>query len=107
MEWAPPYNWRAPTRTKEEQIQQAVRVAAEQLGDRVVAVVPVCSAAGRLFGVDDGLLPIVAERLGEARTVALLRCIKAETDAGKVRKLFRQLIDFGTEAAQVLWKAAK
>jgi predicted GTPase len=106
MEWSPPYNWREPKRTKEEQIQQAIQAAREQFGDRVTAIVPVCAAAGKIYGVDQEILPAVASRLGEARTVALLRCLKAEADTGKVRKLFRQLFDLGVEATRTIWQNA-
>lgn len=106
MEWSPPYNWREPKRTKEEQIQQAIQAANEQFGDRLTAIVPVCAAGGKVYGVDEEILPAVATRLGEARAVALLRCLKAEADTGKVRKLFHQLFDFGVEAARIVWQNA-
>lgn len=106
IEWSPPYNWREPQRTKEAQIQQAIKAASEQLGDRLSNMVPVCAAAGRVYGVDEEILPAVATRLGEARAVALLRCLKAEADAEKVRKLFRQLFNFGVEAARIVWQNA-
>lgn len=106
MEWSPPYDWREPKRTKEEQIQLAVRAANEQFGDRLTAIVPVCAATGKIYGVDQELLPAIASRLGEARAVALLRCLKAEADTGKVRKLFRQLFDVGVEATRIVWQNA-
>ncbi len=106
MEWSPPYNWRQPVRTKEEQIQSAIRAAGEQFGDRLAAIVPTCTAAGRAYGVNEEMLPEIVARLGEARSVALLRCIKAEADTGKVRKLFRQLLNLGVEAARVAWQNA-
>jgi hypothetical protein len=44
------------------------------------------------------------ELLGEAHAVALLRCLRAEADTGKVRKVFRQLLAVGTEVAKGLWQ---
>jgi predicted GTPase len=101
MEWQPPYNWRKPERLKEEQIAEAVAATREQLGDLVTAVVPVCVAAGKVFGVEEELLPELVRLLGEARAVALLRYLRAEADAGKVRKVFEQFLAIGLQAAKV------
>jgi uncharacterized protein len=106
MEWAPPYNWRAPTRPKEEQIQQALQVGGGQFGGRLVALVPVCSVAGKEYGVEGEMMPALAQLLGEARTVALLRCLKAEADTAKLRRVFWQLLDFGVEAARIILQKA-
>src|SRR5206468_551408 len=100
MEWSPPYNWRSPQRTKEAQIHEAISAAREQFSDRLSAIVPVCTAAGKVYGLEEEVLPVIAEYLGEARAVALLRCLKAEADAGKVRKVFYQLLELGREAGR-------
>jgi predicted GTPase len=105
LEWAPPYNWLAPVRPKEVNIRDAVLAVRQQLGDRVVGVVPVCTAAGKVFGVEEAILPAVAEWLDEVRGVALLRALKAEADRGKVRKVFHQLAATGKEAARLVWEA--
>ena len=47
----------------------------------------------------------VAELLDEAHAVAMLRCLRAEADAGKVRKVLQQLLLAGKEAARALWQA--
>jgi predicted GTPase len=104
MEWAPPYDWQAPKRPKEHQIQQAVAAVQEQLGEYLVGVAPVCVAAGKVYGVDEWLLPAVTELLDEAHAVALLRCLKAEFDLIKVRKVFNQLLAAGRQAVKVFWK---
>jgi predicted GTPase len=104
MEWAPPYDWQQPKRPKEHQIQQAVAAVQEQLGDYLAGVVPVCVAPGKVHGVEEWLLPALAELLDEAHAVALLRCLKAELDLIKVRKVFNQLLAAGRQAVQVLWK---
>ena len=106
MEWAPPYDWLHPTRTKEQQIRDALKIVHEQFGDHLAAVVPVCTSAGKAHGIEEWLLPAVVERLGEARSVALLRCLKAEADKDKIRRVFSQLIALGREAAQVIWAGA-
>ncbi len=104
MEWAPPYDWRRGKRPKEESIRQAVAAIEEQLGDLKPVVVPVCAAAGKVYGVDEFLLPAVMQKLDEAHGVALLRCLRAEKDAGKIRKVFSQMLEVGKAAAQITWK---
>jgi hypothetical protein len=36
--------------------------------------------------------------------VALLRCLRAEIDTGKVRKVFHQLLGAGKELVRVVWQ---
>src|SRR5262249_28643388 len=91
MEWAPPYDWRTGTRTKEVQMAEASDVAREQFGLRVASVVPVCAAEGRVFNVEEELLPALLKQLDEARGVSLLRTLHAEADAAKVRRVFEQV----------------
>ena len=104
LEWAPPYDWRRGKRPKEESIRQAVIAITQQLGDLKPVVVPVCAAAGKVYGVDEFLLPAVAQRLDEAHGVAFLRCLRAEKDAGKIRKVFNQMLEAGKAAAQIVWQ---
>ena len=105
MEWAPPYDWRRPSRPKEQHIHEALATVREQLGAYLADVVPACVAAGKTYGVDEWLWPALAQRLDEVRGVALLRCLKAETDAGKVRKVFHQMLAAGKEAARITWQS--
>jgi predicted GTPase len=103
MEWDPPYDWEHPQRPKEQQVQQALAALRDQLGRHLVGAVPVCTAPGRVYGVKEWLLPVLVELLDEAHAVALLRCLQAEADTGKIRKLFRQLVAAGQEAVKILW----
>jgi hypothetical protein len=66
--------------------------------------VPVCVAPGKVYGVEDWLLPAVTQKLDEVHGVALLRCIRAEADAGKMQKLFYQLLETGKEATKIAWE---
>jgi predicted GTPase len=103
LEWSPPYDWQEPRRPKETSIREAVAAARQQLGERVVSVVPVCVQPGKEFGIEEALLPAVAAILDEVRGVALLRCLRAETDRERVRKVFRQMLAAGKAAAQIAW----
>jgi predicted GTPase len=105
MEWSPPYNWTSPSRPKEKQIHDALAAGREQLGDCLAGVVPVCTAAGRVYGIEQALLPAVAEMLDEARGVALLRCLRAEADRDRIRKVFRQMLATGKEALRIGWQS--
>jgi predicted GTPase len=102
MEWAPPYDWDAPKRPKEQQIAAALEAVREQLGEYLRAVVPVCAAPGKMYGVEESLLPAMTELLDELHAVALLHCIRAEVDAGKVRRVLLQLKEAARQAARIL-----
>jgi GTP-binding protein EngB required for normal cell division len=101
MEWTPPYNWRQPQRPKEQNIAQAVAAVQDQLGDFLTAVVPVCVLPGKIVGVEDDFLPALAGLLDEVHAVAFLRCLRAEIDANKVRKVFYQLLQAGKEGLRL------
>lgn len=104
LEWEPPYNWRTATRPKEQQMRLALQAAAEQFGNRLAAIVPVCTTPGKVFGIEEELLPTLVEKLGEARAVSFLRVLRAEADAGKVRKVFEQMMRVGKEIANIVWQ---
>jgi hypothetical protein len=104
MEWAPPYDWQNPTRPKEQQIAQAVAAVHEQLGPFLHGVVPVCTSEGRVYGVNEYLLPAITNLVDEAHGVALLRVLRAEFDAVKVRKVFHQLLAAGKPLAKLVWQ---
>jgi predicted GTPase len=107
MEWQPPYDWQQPVRIKEQQIAEAMRVAKETLGDHLAGIVPACTAEDRVYGIQEWLLPALVQLLGEGRAVAMLRCLKAEVDSRKVRKVFDQLLAAGKQTAAILWEVAK
>jgi predicted GTPase len=103
MEWAPPYNWQKPARIKEQQIDQAAATVREQLGAFLVGVVPVCSDEGKVYGIEEWFLPVLAELLDQALAVAFLRCLRAEADTRKIRKVFNQLLAAGKGLVKALW----
>jgi predicted GTPase len=101
LEWAPPYDWSQPRRPKEKNMADALEVVHEQLGPFLTAAVPVCTAEGRVYGVEEWFLPALLEQLGEAKGVALLRCLRAEADADKTRRVFLQLLNVGEQLVKV------
>lgn len=107
MEWAPPYNWETPVRSKEKNIHDALATVRDQLGEYLSGVVPVCLVPGKVWGVEEYLLPAIAAQLDDAHGVALLRCLRAEKDTGKVRKVFQQLLSTGVEVARIIWQSAQ
>jgi uncharacterized protein len=106
MEWAPPYDWRSGMRTKEVQMREAVLAAAEVFGDRAEEFIPVCTAKGKEQSVREELLAALAVRLGQARGVALLRALHAESSTGQTRKVFDQLANVSGQIVKTIWKEA-
>jgi hypothetical protein len=90
-------------RPKERSIRDALAAAKDQLGARVIDILPVCAAEGKVYGVLEWLVPRAVATLDEARAVALLRCLYLEADEGKVQKVLGQL----RHASQQLKDAAK
>jgi predicted GTPase len=105
MEWSPPYNWQKPEGSKEKQIQEALTAVRDQLGDYLIGAVPLCTVPGKVYGIEEWFLPTLAELLGEARAVALLRCLRAEFDAAKVRKVAQQAVAIGTQVLEIWLKS--
>ena len=104
LEWSPPYDWQHPKRPKEQNIQLAMAAVREQLGDLLAGIVPVCVEKGKVYGIEEFLLPAIAARLDEVVGVALLRVLRAEADTGKVTKVFHQLLASGKEAGRIVWE---
>jgi predicted GTPase len=104
LEWSPPYNWKEPTRPKEQHIHDALRAAVDQVGDHVTGIIPVCTAEGKVYGVEEWLLPAIANQLDEAHAVGLLRCLRAEIDARKIRRVFEQMLSAGKGLARAIWE---
>jgi predicted GTPase len=104
MDWSPPYDWERPQRPKEKAIDAAAAAVREQLGEYLAGVVPVCAAEGKVYGIEEWLLPALTELLDEAHAVGLLRVLRIEFDAEKVRKVVRQMKAAALEAGKLLWR---
>ncbi|HEY3789292.1 MAG TPA: GTPase [Urbifossiella sp.] len=103
-EWAPPYDWQTGTRPKEATIRDCLTAVKEQLGERVVEIVPVCARQGESFGIVEGLVPTIAAQLDEARGSAVLRAFHAEGHADQFKRLGKQLVEGGKKALGILWE---
>jgi len=106
-EWAPPYNWPTGTRPKELTIRDCVAAVREQLGNRVIDVVPVCARGGDAFGIVEGLVPAVAAQLDDARGAAVLRAFHAEAGADQWKRVGAQVLEGGKKALGILWDNLK
>lgn len=102
MEWTPPYDWVRGTRPKEVNIREAVATVRQQLGERVVSVVPVATAADQVYGVREYLLPSVVNWLDEAHGVAMVRTLMGEADRDQFGRLFAQIKQSGATLLQAL-----
>jgi len=105
-EWAPPYDWRKGSRTKESTMRDAVAAATEQFGDGVQGFIPVCTATGKVMGVNEDLMPTVAAFLGEARGVGLLRALHLEASAEKAMRVLRQVVNAGGQVLRAFWESS-
>jgi predicted GTPase len=103
MEWDPPYDWQNPKRPKEKNIEQAIATVREQLGEYLSGAVPVCTAPGKVYGIEEFLLPAVTNLLDQSRAVSMLRSLHAEADMNKVRRVFDQALSGGKELLKALW----
>ncbi|MFL5245850.1 MAG: GTPase [Gemmataceae bacterium] len=103
MEWSPPYDWCNPTRPKEQHIQDALASLRGQLEGFLAAEVPVCTAPGKVYGIEEYFLPALAALLDEVHAIAFLRCLKAEINAQKMQRVFYQLLQAGKGLARVAW----
>lgn len=95
LEWAPPYNWQQPSRPKEQQIAAAIDEVRAQFSTALSGIVPVCTATGKVYGIDEWLLPALMQLMKQGHAVAFLRCLKNEADRDKVGRVFHQLLAAG------------
>lgn len=102
MEWSPPYDWSQPTRPKEVSIREAVDYAKEAVGAGLASVVPVCTARerGRVYGIEEWLLPVISLQLDEARACSLVRTLHHDHDRLKAWRVFSQLVQAGRQLKQ-------
>lgn len=103
MDWSPPYDWRKGNRPKESNIREAMEAMRQQLGEHLDGAAPVCTASGKLYGLDQDLIPALVVQLDEARGVAFVRTVKAEADRDRISRIVEQAWALGNEAAGTVW----
>ncbi|HEY0982438.1 GTPase family protein [Schlesneria sp.] len=103
MEWAPPYSWENPQRPKERNIRDALEFVRKTFSDRLASVVPVCSDRenGRVFGIEEYLLPTITLLLDEARACSLVRSLHREYDKQRAWQVVNQLMSVGTKIKEL------
>ncbi len=99
MEWTPPYHWEEPSRPKELSIRNAVDYATETLGNKLSSAVPVVTDRehGRIYGIEEWLLPTIALHLDDARAVSLVRTLHHEYDQQRIWQVMSQLLRSGRQ----------
>ena len=68
---------------------------------------PVCTTPGKVYGIEEELIPTIANWIDEVRGVALLRCLKAEADRDRIRRVFTQAATAGKYLAEKAWQSFK
>jgi predicted GTPase len=103
MEWAPPYSWDAPTRPKELNIRAAIDCTRQTFGDRLASIVPVSTDRehGRVFGIDEYLMPTISLLLDEARAVSLVRALHRDYDQQRAWQVVSQFVSAGSKFKDV------
>lgn len=78
-EWLPPYNIQQPETHKAQSIHDACMALAQDLTLTPECIVPVCLATDKKpYNIDEGLLPLIHERLNDAQRVRYLRCLREQ-----------------------------
>lgn len=103
-EWVPPYNVVTPDSQKAHAIRGAMNTVATELGLPVESIVPVCLLPGRVYNVEEALMPLLLARVPEAKRTLLIRSLKTLRDHEQWDLLGRQsratgrfLVQFGAE----------
>jgi small GTP-binding protein len=99
MEWSPPYHWESPSSGKEKSIRAATDFVQETFGQRLAAIVPVCTdlERGHVFGVEEYLMPALSLLLDEARACSLVRSLHRDYDKQKGWQVVSQLMAAGSK----------
>ncbi len=95
----PPYNWREPTRPKEQSIDEAVRYVDQLFTGSLVGLVPVCSDAARqrTWGILEELIPALTGILNDAQSAALLQTFERDLNRDQLKTLLKQVGRLGSD----------
>ena len=101
LEWQPPYaGWLQETskRPKEQMIREAILSIKETLQPPLAGVVPVCTAADKIYGIREFLWPAIVELLPEAHARRINEALLSEGTADRWRQLWGQIVTSGRPA---------
>jgi len=94
-EWSPPYDLEHPATPKAQNILAALTAVASDLGVNLDQVISVCLYPGRIYNVEEALIPAMLDALPEAEQAKCLRCLRDFHEAEYWRRLLQQSINTG------------
>ncbi len=94
-EWQPPYDLTGGTDAKSRNIAAAIEAVAADLQVPAEQVIPVCLAEGRVYNVDDGLIPAILHSMSAAQRAKYQRCLRQSYDDEYWRRLWQQAANSG------------
>ena len=74
-EWEPPYDIKQAVRPKAQLIRQVLEVVARELEAPTESVIPVCLEHGKVYNVQEALIPSILGSLEESLRHKYLRCL--------------------------------
>jgi predicted GTPase len=96
QEWQPPYNIQQPENPKEQNIRAACEVIAKDLLLPLENVVPVClNPEKSIYNIEEGLMPLIHEKLSDAQRVRYLRCLKNHKHQDHWQQVIKQTKKLG------------
>ncbi len=102
LEWSPPYEWREPTRPKEQAMHDAVGYVRELFGSSLATWSRSAPTRRKTatWGILEELIPALISILDEAQSAALLQTYEQDLDRDRVKTLLKQLQRFGMEVVR-------
>lgn len=94
-EWSPPYDLEHAATPKARNILDALTAVSTDLNVPLEHVIPVCLYPGRIYNVEEALIPAMLTSLPEAEQVRCLRCWRNFHEAEYWRRLLLQSINAG------------
>lgn len=96
QEWQPPYNVQTPYNKKAQNIRAFCETMAHDLDLPLENIVPVClSPQAGAYNIDDGLMPIIHEKLNDAQRVRYLRCLRHQQNKSYWQQWRKQALGAG------------
>jgi len=91
QEWQPPYNVQTPDNKKAQNIRAFCEAMAHDLNLPLENIVPVClNPDAGVYNIDDGLMPMIHEKLNDAQRVRYLRCLRIQQNKEYWQQLCKQ-----------------